>query len=66
FLLVVGAERRLLAVTAVTALVLGTAWWLLLPTGGAPTIESIAWLALALAAGTYGSSFLIAWRESRQ
>ncbi len=66
FLLVVGAERRLLAVTAVTALVLGTAWWLLLPPGGAPTIESIAWLALALAASTYGSSFLIAWRESRQ
>ncbi len=66
FALVVGAEGRLLLVTTVSALVMAGAWWLTLPQGIPLTVQSVAWLAVALAAGAYVSSIGVAWRESRQ
>jgi O-antigen/teichoic acid export membrane protein len=53
FLIVVGAERRLLLATSCSTGLVSTGWLMVLG-HGAPTTESIAWLALALA----GSSFI--------
>jgi O-antigen/teichoic acid export membrane protein len=65
FLIVIGAERRLLLSTACSSALVCAAWGTLAHRAEAPTIGSIAWLALALAVGWLATVFYVARRESR-
>jgi O-antigen/teichoic acid export membrane protein len=66
YLLVIGAERRLLGVTIASAATVGASWWMATSMASARSIESIAWLALAMAAGPGAAGLVSAWRLSRR
>lgn len=66
FLLIVGAENRLLRATATAALGAVGAWWLLGGSSAPASVASVAWLALSLAGATYLASMLTAWKELKQ
>lgn len=66
FLLIVGAETKLLRATAFTAIGAAGTWWIL---GGHPhtaSLVTVAWLSLSLASTTYLAGMAMAWKESKR
>jgi len=66
FLLIVGAETRLLRATAAAALGAVGAWWFLSGSSAAASVASVGWLALSLAGATYLAGMAMAWKESKR
>ena len=66
FLLIVGAETRLLRATVAAALGASVAWWFLRGPAAAASVASVGWLALGLAGATYLAGMMTAWKESRR
>ena len=66
FLIVVGAEARLLATSSCLVLGITAGWWWLIGSGPAVSVTEIAWLALCLAASTYVAAAAAAWGVARK
>jgi len=66
FLVIVGAETKLLRATALAAIGAAGTWWIL---GGHPhtaSLVTVAWLSLSLASATYLAGMAMAWKESKR